>query len=109
MTEQIFPLGQLCNADKSARIKFVIQDREGARIYNEAETSIDQLLSGNTQLAAGNGCTMTVGNLQVFVRPTLVDYLRSGWSISMVGAIDYTASNGEPSNPNSLHFMGGNN
>ena len=27
----------------------------------------------------------------------------------MVGAIDYTASNGEPSNPNSLHYMGGNN
>ena len=27
LTEQIFPLGQLCNADKSARIKFVLQDR----------------------------------------------------------------------------------
>ena len=52
---------------------------------------------------------MTVGNFSVYVRPTLVDYLRSGWSISMVGAVDYTASNGEPSNPSSLHYMGGNN
>ena len=27
----------------------------------------------------------------------------------MVASIDYTASNGEPSNPRSLHFQGGNN
>ena len=48
LTEQIFPLGQLCNADKSARIKFVLQDREGQRTYNEAFTTVEQLMGGNT-------------------------------------------------------------
>jgi hypothetical protein len=35
--------------------------------------------------------------------------LRSGWQISLTLAIDYTASNGAPSTPSSLHFMGQNN
>jgi hypothetical protein len=32
-----------------------------------------------------------------------VDYLRSGWFINMSAAIDFTASNGELSDPKSLH------
>jgi len=35
----------------------------------------------------------------VRVVPTFVDYLRSGWQISLVCAIDYTGSNGDPSTP----------
>lgn len=31
------------------------------------------------------------------------EYLRSGWYINMSVAIDYTASNGDPENPSSLH------
>ena len=38
-----------------------------------------------------------------------MDYLRGGWGISVVGAIDYTASNGNPSQPSSLHYLGPNN
>lgn len=38
-----------------------------------------------------------------------VDYLRSGWAISLVVAIDYTASNGAPSTQESLHYLGPNN
>jgi hypothetical protein len=36
-----------------------------------------------------------------------VDYLRSGWQIGLTVAIDYTASNGDPNTPSSLHFLGG--
>ena len=42
----------------------------------------------------------------VRIRPGFMDYLRSGWQISLVGAIDYTGSNGTPNLPNSLHYMG---
>lgn len=38
--------------------------------------------------------------------PTFVDYLRSGWQISLVAAIDYTGSNGLYREVSSLHFMG---
>jgi len=37
--------------------------------------------------------------------PTMVDYLRSGWVISLSVAIDFTASNGELSDPESLHYI----
>ena len=45
-------------------------------------------------------------HIEVFTRPTFIDYLRSGWQISLVAAIDYTASNGEPSSKSSLHYIG---
>ena len=38
--------------------------------------------------------------------PSFVDYLRGGWHISLAVAIDFTASNGSPDNPRSLHAMG---
>jgi hypothetical protein len=46
---------------------------------------------------------MTIEGVQVVVRPNFIDYLRSGWGISMAVAIDFTGSNGEPVNPTSLH------
>ena len=51
------------------------------------------------------------GRLQVeFInlveKPTFIDYLRSGWQINLHVAIDFTASNGESSMPNSLHYLG---
>lgn len=39
--------------------------------------------------------------------PTFVDYLRSGWQMGMAVAIDYTGSNNDPDDPNSLHWTGG--
>jgi hypothetical protein len=35
--------------------------------------------------------------------PNFLEYLRSGWGINMSVAIDFTASNGEISDPDSLH------
>ena len=109
MPEMIYTLGQLCNSDKQSKIKILIQDPLTKRIFNEAITTVAQLENGNTSLDAGRGTQVHFDNLSVYQRPTLVDYLRSGWSISMVGAIDYTASNGPPRNKDSLHYMGASN
>lgn len=38
--------------------------------------------------------------------PSFVDYLRGGWQISLAIAIDFTASNGNPASPASLHHVG---
>ena len=45
----------------------------------------------------------------VIEKPSMMDFLRSGWIISMCAAIDFTASNGELSNPMSLHYIDPNN
>ena len=41
--------------------------------------------------------------------PSFLDYLGSGWRISLAVAIDFTISNGNPNNENSLHYLGNNN
>jgi len=35
---------------------------------------------------------------------TFLDYVRGGYEISLVTAVDFTASNGDPSQPSSLHY-----
>lgn len=37
--------------------------------------------------------------------PGFLHFLKSGWSLSMSIAIDYTGSNGDPSKPDSLHYL----
>ena len=39
--------------------------------------------------------------------PSFVDILRSGMQLSMAVAIDFTASNGDPSDHESLHYLAG--
>jgi len=53
--------------------------------------------------------TLLFTKFELVEKPSFIEVLRSGWQISMACAIDYTASNGELSNPNSLHAWGDNN
>lgn len=51
-----------------------------------------------------------VGKLTVLsatkdVEYSIVDYLRGGTQISLVVGIDFTGSNGDPKDPNSLHYF----
>ena len=39
--------------------------------------------------------------------PSFSHYMQSGYQISLIGAIDFTFSNGAPSNPTSLHSIEG--
>lgn len=49
--------------------------------------------------------TLSFDNIRILEKPSFVDYLRSGWYINLACAIDFTASNGELSDPNSLHHQ----
>ena len=43
---------------------------------------------------------------QMVPTPNFIDYLKSGLQMNLVVAIDFTGSNGSPTSPNSLHYMG---
>lgn len=38
-------------------------------------------------------------------KPNIMEYMKSEWYINMSVAIDYTLSNGKPSDPSSLHYL----
>eukprot|EP01080_Neovahlkampfia_damariscottae_P002551 gene2551-3513_t len=52
-----------------------------------------------------NSGLLIVDEIKVVKIPTFLDYLVGGQQISLIVAIDFTASNGNPSDPDSLHYM----
>ena len=42
---------------------------------------------------------------QIIDKPSFIDYLRGGEQLNMMVAIDFTGSNGTPTNPSSLHYI----
>lgn len=114
MIPQKFSLSSLCNTDKNAKIKFSVHLALNGNEINSVTCSVNDLSSskdpaGRSEHKANAGATFIVRSFSVRVMPNFVDYLRSGWGVSMCCAIDYTGSNGNPSLPSSLHYLGPNN
>ena len=53
-----------------------------------------------------NSGTLFVMQCQIEAQPTFVEYLQGGVSMNFSVAVDFTASNGDPRHPDSLHFTG---
>lgn len=100
---------KLCNANKDAPIKFSVHSNMSGLEINSVKVPINDFVSGKLRHAAASQTTFSIDQFQIRVMPTFVDYLRSGWAISLVCAIDYTGSNGNPTSPSSLHYLGPNN
>lgn len=43
--------------------------------------------------------------VNIQVRPNFLDYIRGGCEVAVMVAVDFTASNGAPSLPSSLHYQ----
>jgi hypothetical protein len=77
--------------------------------------------SMNELMAAGNGQVIFeprkphkpenkygeiyVKKLDILAVPSFLEYLKGGLQMNLMVAVDFTGSNGDPSRPNSLHFM----
>ena len=66
-------------------------------MINEVQFTCNQIENGTKQFDGKAGSQLVFTKFETFQKPTFVDYLRAGWGISIVGAVDYTASNGNPS------------
>ena len=65
--------------------------QEGKKLYNLKK---NKSITGN----------LKVDSFSIIERPSFMEYLRSGWAINMSIAIDFTASNGEIFEQDSLHW-----
>lgn len=105
--KQKMRLARFSNGDPNCRVKFSVKTsdtREVGHVITSANELVDKRIHN-----INKGGTLEFKDFQLLQVPSFVDYLRGGVEISMACAIDFTASNGDPMNPRSLHYLGPNN
>ncbi|KAM9859971.1 copine-9-like [Aulostomus maculatus] len=117
------PARALCNGDYDRTVKVDVYDwdRDGSHDFiGEFTTSYRELSRGQSQFNVYevlnpkkkgkkkkyvNSGTVTLLSFKVESECTFVDFIRGGTQLNFTVAIDFTASNGNPSQPTSLHYM----
>lgn len=117
------PVRALCNGDYDRTVKVDVYDwdRDGSHDFiGEFTTSYRELSRGQSQFNVYevlnpkkkgrkkkyvNSGTVTLLSFKVESEYTFVDFIRGGTQLNFTVAIDVTASNGNPSQPTSLHYM----
>uniref|UniRef100_A0A672SGR0 Copine-5-like n=1 Tax=Sinocyclocheilus grahami TaxID=75366 RepID=A0A672SGR0_SINGR len=117
------PVRALCNGDYDRSIKVEVYDwdRDGSHDFiGEFTTSYRELSRGQSQFNVFevvnpkkklkkrryiNSGTVTLLSFSVEAEHTFLDYIKAGTQIHFTVAIDFTASNGNPSQSTSLHYM----
>ncbi|XP_067913311.1 copine-8-like isoform X4 [Heterodontus francisci] len=117
------PVRALCNGDYDRTIKVEVYDwdRDGSHDFiGEFTTSYRELARGQSQFNVYevinpkkkmkkkkyvNSGTVTLLSFTVESEHTFLDYIKGGTQINFTVAIDFTASNGNPSQSTSLHYM----
>ncbi|CAG6021074.1 unnamed protein product [Menidia menidia] len=117
------PVRALCNGDYDRTVKVDVYDwdRDGRHDFiGEFTTSYRELSRGQNQFNVYevlnpkkkgkkkkyiNSGTVTLLSFKVDSEYTFVDFIRGGTQLNFTVAIDFTASNGNPSQPTSLHYM----
>ncbi|XP_044182239.1 copine-8-like isoform X1 [Acropora millepora] len=114
------PARTLCNGDydRSIRVECYDWDRDGGHdLIGIFSTTVNELKSsaGMTfevinpkkikKKGYQNSGTISLVRSKLEQQPSFLDFIRGGTQINFTVAIDFTASNGDPRNVNSLHHI----
>ncbi|XP_072291670.1 copine-8-like [Eucyclogobius newberryi] len=118
------PVRALCNGDyhRSIKVEVYDWDRDGGHDFiGEFSTSYREMCRSQSQFHVyevlnpkkkgkkkkkyQNSGTVTLLSCLVDSELSFLDYIRGGTQLNFTVAIDFTASNGNPSQPTSLHYM----
>lgn len=110
----------LCNGDLDRTIRFELIDRRinMNRHLGFFETTINDLKrnksdgqmfsllqQGPSGIHARGSSKVTIKDFKLINQATFLDYIKAGAQIHFVIAVDFTASNGDPAFPESLHYL----
>ena len=84
-----------------------IFDARHNKKLSEYSGSLKSLVNNNTSLKLGSVGMATI-SVDAIKNYSFIDYLRGGMQINLTVAIDFTGSNGNPNQANSLHYLGPN-
>jgi len=126
---QTVSMQKLCAGDRNRPLRIEIwdYDKTGGHDYmGSCEFNAATILSAARQGGANNtfpiieeekkrkkgkrykgSGALTIVAAELISIPSFMDYLVGGMELSMMVAIDFTASNGEVNQPRSLHYLGG--
>ena len=91
----------------SNHVEIAIMDPYHNRNLGKYTGPLSNLLNDGTTIKL-NGTNTAKVTMESFKNYTFLDYIRGGMQINLTVAIDFTGSNGDPSKPNSLHYLGTN-
>jgi len=110
----------LCNADHHRVLRFSVDDWNASGSHNnigEFETCVADLISGQPEYPLVNkkkkqkkgekykhSGMLIMNSCVLELQPTFLDFITGGTELSFTVAIDFTASNGNPNDPKSLHY-----
>ncbi|OSX78169.1 hypothetical protein BU14_0118s0020 [Porphyra umbilicalis] len=100
---------KLCRCDEGVPLRAdILYERAGAEtVAGSVELSLRRLRSvKSVPLTAGGKTTgeLLVHGVVVTEEHSFLDYIIGGCEVSLVVAIDFTASNGDPGQPGTLHY-----
>lgn len=107
---------KFCRCDEATPLRFDVTYERGGKhkvvtsvvsslAEVEAKAGKIELAKKTRCFASANGPTLHLANRLIKEDITFLDYIIGGCEISLVIAIDFTASNGDPSQRGTLHFM----
>eukprot|EP00918_Siedleckia_nematoides_P098130 GHVU01214836.1.p1 GENE.GHVU01214836.1~~GHVU01214836.1.p1 ORF type:complete len:563 (+),score=135.63 GHVU01214836.1:54-1691(+) len=108
-------MDRLCNGDLDAKFKLECWDEDSMSsddMIGWIETTVNQLLSrqplvlndrpGGKTAKPGS---LAIDSIHITRIPSFLDYITEGCELTVTMAVDFTASNGDPADPKSLHAM----
>jgi hypothetical protein len=116
------PLNQLCNGNYERKLKFEVTDwdSDGSHDYiGSFVTNMNSLKMAPIEKAEfkcinekkkgksgyKNSGILIFKKCNIKIEPSFIDYIQGGTSMNFSIAVDFTASNGDPRDQRSLHFM----
>jgi hypothetical protein len=106
------PVNALCRSDPDHRIEFDVCENTGKTLNSvgscfttlrEMEKASKNSTTIQLTLKGPRRATFAIHNIQIERKDTFMDYIAGGLSINLFVAIDFTKSNKEPTQPDSLH------
>ena len=120
-------LVMICGGDKNCVLKFTVKQSSAKYgdnwiVYGYLSTTLDLIIKKHSEDPENNkwdlydpkkekaikGSFLQFSSCVINEFYSFADYLKSGWNINMTVAVDYTASNGNITNRNSLHYLSDN-
>ena len=116
------PLRQLCNGDYERKLKFEVNDWDSDGTHDYIGSFVTKMSSlkiapvektqfkcinekKKTKSGYKHSGILVVKRCDIKIEPSFIDYIQGGTNMNFSIAVDFTASNGDPRDQRSLHYM----